>query len=398
MASTAAAQDRHIPLIEITTADGNDVVTREWHTATRVKVVMPDGTTSLDEHQTAVKAHGNSSFNKPKKPLTLRFDRDVSLLGMPPNRKWFLVSNFMDHSLLRNALALTIARQTSLGWTSDWRLVDVSENGKLQGCYLMGEEIHVGRQWVDADPDRGFLVELDAYAGDAAHFTTGRRQLPVNIRYPETPTAQQLAAIQNMFAQVEQELYNNGQPLDTLYGRWLDLDSFADYFIVQELCMNAESNGPRSVYMYLGRDGKLHAGPVWDFDLAFVNLDLDAGGDIRPARLRLPNVRHLTIDSLYNDRALWYGRLLQDNTFRRRLVERWTTLRPRFESLVDSLDQWTTAIAPSAVADQAIWGEKDPARFDNYTRFEESADNLRMVFIRRIELLGNLLETLNLKD
>lgn len=389
------AGDRNIPLIEITTADGTAVVTRDWHQNTALKVVMPNGSTVLEDHHVWVKAHGNSSFNKPKKPLTLKFDHDVSLLGMTPNRKWFLVSNFMDHSLLRNALALTIARQTALAWTSDWRMVDIVVNGTPQGCYLLGEEIHVGKQWVDIDPTTGFLVELDAYGSDGQHFTTDIRQLPVNIRYPETATDEQTAKLQEIFRQVESRLYAPGrQPLDSLYAHWLDIDTFVDYFIVQELCQNAECNGPRSTYMYVGRDGKLHAGPVWDFDLAFVNLGLDAGGDIRPARFHLPQVRNLTIDSLYNDRALWYGRLLQDTTFRQRLAQRWKTLEPRFRALTDSLDQWITTIAPSAVADQAMWGEKDPARFDNYTQFEPSADNLRMVFARRIELLGNIIEQL----
>lgn len=385
------AADRHIATIHITTANGQPIVSRQWQSHTRIEVVGADGYTLFTDPDVQVKAYGNSSYNKPKKPLTLKFAHEVSMLGMTPNRRWYLVTNFMDHSLLRNALALSVARQTSLEWTSDWRMVNVVENGQPRGCYLMAEEIHVGSQWVDAHPDKGFLVELDAYPDDGPRFTTDRRRLPVNLRHPANATDRQKGSIKARFDRIEAALYGAGAAtLDKLYAEDIDLDSFVDYFIVQEICQNAECNGPRSTYMYLARDGRLHAGPVWDFDLAFNDVGLDSLGDIRPARFRLDNVRPLTANSLYNDRALWYDRLTADPTFCRRLHERWALLRPRFAALTDSLTQWTVEIAPSAQADQLMWGSKDPARFDNHTAFEPAAENLRQVYLRRLDKLDGL--------
>lgn len=381
-----------LPTVRITTPDGAAIASRQWRRGATVRACGPGGSTGR-ERSAAVRAFGNSSFAKPKKPLALRFDTAVSLLGLAANERWFMVSNFMDHSLVRNALALTAAGMTSLAWTPGWRLVNVVENGRYVGVYTLGEEIRVGAGRVDTDSASGFLVELDSYPGDEARFTTPRRRLPVNVRHPKNPSATRLASIRDAFARAE----------DALYGHWgrdgglapacdslIDLASFVDCLIVYELCQNAEPNGPRSCYMHLGRDGRLVAGPVWDFDLAFVDVGLDSGGDIRPSRLSRPGVRPLTVDSLYNGGALWYGRMLADAGFRERLAERWAELRPSFASLVDSLDAWRPAVEPSAIADQRMWGGRDPARFDNTAGFAESFAALRSTLLRRMEALDKI--------
>lgn len=389
---TVYGQDipKGLPVVYITTSDSTSVVGREWRPKTLVRIYKADGAISYETNDAQVKAHGNSSFNKPKKPLTLKFNEPVSILGMTPNKKWFFVSNFMDHSLLRNSLALTAAHQTSMAWNSDWRLANVVENGKYIGCYLIGKEIHAGKKWVDTDLESGFLVELDNYPGDEYRFETKYRQFPVNVRYPKEPTKERIDSIKQVFDAIEDILYNGDASLEELYDKYINLDSYVDYYIVYELCMNAEPNGPRSCYMYLGKDGKLNAGPVWDFDLAFENMGLDAGGDIRPERFHLKDVRNLTVDSLYDSQALWYGALLKDTLFQNRLSERWQILRPRFVALADSLDSWKRAIEPSAIADQQMWGDKDPARFDNTGSFENSFANLRKTYLHRIEVLDNI--------
>lgn len=378
-----------LPAVSITTRDGSHVADRQWHAGTKVAISWADGRLSYSCEDAQVKAHGNSSFAKPKKPLTLKFVSPVSVLGMKENRKWFLVSNFMDHSLLRNSLALTAASLTGMAWTSSWRLVNVIENGRYIGVYLVGEEIHVGKDWVDSDPQSGFLVEMDAYPDEGPRFETRYRRLPCNVRYPSSPSEGRFDSIRRAFDDIEEVLYGNGGD-DNLLGRLeplADITTLIDYYIIYELCQNAEPNGPRSVYFYKARDGRLCAGPVWDFDLAFEDMGLDSGGDIRPARFHMSGVRALTTDSLYDSHALWYERLLADSAFRHRLSTRWQELRPRFMTLTDSLDGWRRALEPSALADQAMWGALDPARFDNQPSFESSFLNLRATLIRRIEAL-----------
>lgn len=382
----------NLPTIYITTVDSTAITSREiWKENTFLKIVMPDGSVSYQSGEAAIRARGHSTFHKPKKPFALKLKNAATLLGMEADKRWVLLANFMDHSLLRNSLAFAIARQTSLEWTPDCRLVDVVLNGKLQGCYLLCESIRVSKHRVNLDKKDGFLVEMDSYPSDEYCFETTRRHLPVNVKYPENPTEEQIQDVEACLRRVEDLLYGERTDLSILYRDYMDMDSFVDWWLVHELTQNAEPNGPRSCYMYKGKDGLLKVGPIWDFDLAFITVGLDAGGDLRPSRLKRTDVVLLTGDSIYNKNALWYGRLLQDSVFTNRIKERWKELEPKFLSLFEDFDDWQALIEPSALTDEQLWKGQDPARFDTFTDWKSSVANLREVYRYRINSLHKIL-------
>ena len=382
----------NLPTVYITTADRSAITSRNvWKENTSLRIVMPDGSVAYQSDEVAIRARGHSTFSKPKKPFALKLENEAPLLGMKADKRWVLLANFMDHSLLRNSLALAIARQTSLEWTPNGRLVDVVVNGKPQGCYLLCESIRVNKHRVNLDKRDGFLIEMDGYPGDEYRFETIRRHLPVNIKHPKNPTDEQIRDVEACLKQVEDLLYGGTKDLSILYRDYIDMDSFVDWWLVHELTQNAEPNGPRSCYMYKGKDGLLKAGPVWDFDLAFITVGLDAGGDLRPARLNRTDVVLLTGDSIYNKHALWYDRLLQDPVFTNRIKERWKELKPKFLSLIEGFDDWRTQIEPSALADEQLWQGQDPARFDTFTDWKSSVANLRKVYHYRINSLHKVL-------
>lgn len=184
-----------LPVLYITTPDGSAITSKEeWREGCRLRIVLPDGTTAYDSDKAALKGRGHSTFTKPKKPFAIKLDEKSGLLGMEKGKRWVLLANFMDHSLLRNKLAFSIARQTSLAWTPDSRFVDVVVNGKPQGCYLLCEQIRVNENRVNIDEKEGYLLEADAYLDEKNHFYTPRRHLPVNMKEPGD--AQQLPYIQ----------------------------------------------------------------------------------------------------------------------------------------------------------------------------------------------------------
>lgn len=382
----------NLPVIYITTADSSAITSRDyWKENTTIRIVMPDGGISYQSKTISIKARGHSTFNKPKKPYVLKLENKVSLLGMASGKEWILLANFMDHSLLRNSLAFAISKQTSLEWTPDSRLVDVVVNGELQGCYLLCESIHIKERWVNNDDKNSFLIEIDNYPSDKYRFETSYRHLPVNVIYPKTPADERMKEIGKYLNRIEEVLYEKSDDMGVLYRDLMDMDAFIDWWIVHELTQNAEPNGPRSCYMHKGEDGTLKAGPVWDFDLAFITVGLDDGGDIRPSRLNRTDVITLTGDSIYNRNALWYGRLLEDPMFESRLKERWADLEPKFLSLLDEFDNWQKLIEPSALADEKLWKGQDPARFDTFTDWKSSVRNLRKVYQYRINSLHRLL-------
>lgn len=271
--AVAAAANGNLPTIYIVTPGGVEITSREaWTPGASMEIVLPDGRKAFSSPNVEIRLRGHSTAGKPKKPYAIRLATAGSLLGMPAARRWQLLANFMDHSNMRNSLALAIARQTSPEWTPRSHMADLVVNGRPQGLYLLCEAItenprrlaHIGRN--------GFIAEADTYFDSPAKFRTPTRNLPINIHNPKHPTARQLSAIESFFADIEAALYRDpSADLTPVFSKYIDKTSFADWLIVHELSQNAEPNGPRSCFFHRNGRGKLQAGPVWDFDLAFDN-------------------------------------------------------------------------------------------------------------------------------
>lgn len=383
-----------IPTVFISVPAGKAIASRDvWTDSVAIRIAMPDSSVVYSTVSAQAKLRGHSSFSKPKKPYAVRLPEAASLLGMPKGRRWVLLANFMDHSSLRNQLALAIARATSLAWTPQSRMVDVVVDGQYQGLYTLAEQVRVGQKRVAADSVNGWFIEGSSYRDGEFTFSSSLRHLPFELKWPKHHSQERMLMAQNDINDVEELLYHRAATKKN-YRRLkkkINLTSMADWFIVHELAMNAEPNGPRSCYFYKPVDGRITAGPVWDFDLAFIPVDVDSGGDLRPTRRNFPNSRRLSVDGLYNAEALWFPRLLAYPEFRSLIGQRWQQLRPQFVALADSLDAWITMVRPSALRNDELWQGKDPARFDIHAAFPESSANLRLIYLQRIEALDELL-------
>ena len=139
----------------------------------------------------------------------------------------------------------------------------------------------------------------------------------------------------------------------------------------------------------------MHAGPVWDFDLAFNIVGIDAMKDIRPAEFSQCGVRELAPDSFYIAEALWYKEYLKSPKFVQLLKERWWVLRPQFESLTTFVDSLDGLIRKAAVDDQVKWNNMDGVRYDTCTTYPSAFENLRCVYEERIVKLDSLITSLS---
>lgn len=328
------------------------------------------GAEALEISATSVRGRGNSTWAKNKKPYKLRLAEPLSLLGMPAHREWALLANVMDHSHLRNHLALEIARRTSLGWTPRGNFVRVRLNGEDSGLYYLSELVGIAPSRLHPDYC-AVLLEFDTHRGGNVEATLPDGTHPKEWRAVARPRSLQL---------------------DTL--------SLVDWMIVNELAMNAEVHGPRSCFMHITPEGVLRAGPVWDYDLAFNALGVDAGGDLRPLRLKggKDGVRWLDADSLYCLDAGLVEKLSAEGfpmPSRDELLTlmrlRWRGLRDRFYQLESELDALAAAIRRDAEDDQRQWNSADPARFDPSDSFAVSLSRLKKTFDRRLAFMDKLL-------
>lgn len=234
-----------------------------------------------------IRGRGNSSWTFPKKPFRIKFDKKQKVLGGPAKaKKWTMINNYGDKTLMRNKLAFEISRRFEMPFTPACHFVDCIFNGEYQGCYQLCDQVEVKEGRVNVtemeptDTDGlaltgGYLLEIDAYADQEAPdewFTSGGAlRIPVTIKSPDPGVQAQYNFIRNRFTMLENAVMaSNYTDPDKGYRRLLDLDSFLKHFIINELAGNTDTYW--STYMSLERgESKFNVGPVWDFDLGFDN-------------------------------------------------------------------------------------------------------------------------------
>ena len=262
----------NLPTVVVNIADGEEVIEKEKNLISNVYIISEGGTNLLATGGTEIRGRGNASWDFPKKPYRLKFDEKQSPLGAPASaKKWTLLSNYGDKTLMRNMLAFEVSRRVGLGYTPFCHPVDLIINGEYRGCYQLCDQVEAAKGRVDAKD--GYLVEIDAYAYSEDVWFSSNRGTPVTIKHPDEDeiTQEQRKFINDYFNQMEAAVFASDytDPVEG-YRKHLDLDSFLKNFIVGEFGGNTDTYW--SVYMYKdASDGKLYTGPVWDYDLAFEN-------------------------------------------------------------------------------------------------------------------------------
>ena len=221
----------------------------------------------------SIRERGNYSRTFPKKPYRIKFDEKQRVLDAPDKaKKWTLINNYGDKTLMRNLLAFELSRRLGMPYTPYGRAVDVLLNGEYKGCYQLCDQIGVGKHRVnitEMTPDDtsgsaltgGYFFEVDAYAYEELSWFNSSGGNPVTIKSPDENeiTSEQFSYIRNHFNLME----NN-------WKAYIDLNTFLRHFLVGELSGNTDTYW--SVFMYKQRDDNtVYTGPVWDFDLAFDN-------------------------------------------------------------------------------------------------------------------------------
>ena len=265
-------QVTNLPTVTIHTLNGEIPYDKEHDIVSQLTIISDNGTKLLSEPG-ATKERGNASRDFPKKPWRIKFDKKQNVLDAPAKaKKWTLINNYGDKTLMRNLLAFELSHRMGMSYTPYGTAVDVLMNGEYKGCYQLCDQIDINKNRVpitemtpeDNDGDAltgGYLIEVDAYANKETSWFNSNKGNPVTIKSPDDNeiTSQQSQYIKNYFNTMEQQ-----------WSTYLDLNSFLRHFLVGELSGNTDTYW--SVYMYKERnDSKLYTGPVWDFDLAFNN-------------------------------------------------------------------------------------------------------------------------------
>lgn len=368
------------------------------------------------EGPAAIEIRGQSSQMFPKKSYAFEIrgvsgqDSSASLLGMPKEEDWILHAHYSDKTMIRNALTFYLGSSMELSWQPRFRYCTVYLNGQYQGIYLLMENIKRGKNRVDIsklkhddiseiDITGGYILKVDKTGGlsSSEYFVsypaiTYPNSRNYNFTYvypkPDSLVARQREYIRKYITDFENALNGNDfKTSESGYRKYIDVPSFIDFQIIQELTNNVD--GYRfSTYFYkkkITEGGLLYAGPLWDFDLCYGNVNY-SDINLSTSGWLYPNYGPTEGYPMH-----WWARLMGDQDYARRFVVRWNYLRNKSftnNNIMHFIDSITSYLGDEVDRNYQRWPILGKYVWPNYfvgTTYQQEIDYLKNWINARLE-------------
>lgn len=379
--------------------------------------VSIDGAGPLALETIAVR--GNTTATKPKKPYKMKFMVDTAVYGMPKEKTWVLLANYIDRTLIRTKIGLDVGRQmenigkstptTSAvdptkttkkygGWVPASVFAELFINDQYLGSYQVTESIKISGKRVDISSRNGQIIEFDPHwqdPGDDTPGFMGNHKQPYSFKDPDTwdsnpavddavcgdPNHDQsknvtnckFNAVKARILAFENVLYGQqrgADPTDTewyqklLWPKYLDFNSAVDYYIAREFVKDNDSDMYRSNFFSISNvfdaNAKFVMGPVWD---------MDRSAGIKPGsgntKVASPTgwwMRGVGTNANSTHKNHWFTMLVKDPDFIAAVKARWAVKVDVFKAIstadtadVDVVDADVALLGPAALSDRSVW-------------------------------------------
>lgn len=337
-----------LPVMKINTEGGAPIKSKEYYLNAHM-TLLEDVTTrapgDLLEANLQIKGRGNSTWSRwPKKPYRLKFYDKVSLLGEHQDRSWVLLANYADKSALRNHTALYLGKISNLDYTPSSHFVDLILNGRYDGTYELCEKIKISNHRV-AVGDDGFLLEVDGRApnnSDSCYFYVSHMTCPISIEEPDVVKNDANYNYARSYVTTADAVLHSATFTDpgTGWRAYFDMDSFVDWYLINEITHNPDATMIYSCFMHFKRGGKITMGPIWDFDLAFGNTDYWDRGPY----------------DFWIKKSDWINRMFKDPVFVARVKERYDYFYSRKNDIMREIDETAVYLKRSVQENEDRWG------------------------------------------
>ena len=348
-----------VPVIRITTENGAPVVDKKNYIKGTVVIEDPAGmywdTPRLELKMTkdGIRGRGNTTWDMPKKPYKMKFDSKVSIFGLGEDKEWVILANYADKTLLRNVVAMKLSEIVGMPWTPAMLPVEVYMNGSYLGCYTFSEHKKVSKHRVDLDivgesDNSGdavtgdYYMEIEQNQDETTCFYTQVCGIPMMFSEPEVPTAAQLQYVKEYFRQAETALRSsNFTDPDTGWQKYIDIETFAKAYLVNELTKNIDGNMRKSSFITKKKNDKFQMYHLWDYDLALGNcnyLDDEFGASDGPEGWFIKDytwARYSPLGYHYQ----WFTILTKDPAFCAKVKEIWNTHYDELKNIPGFIDQ-----------------------------------------------------------
>lgn len=342
------------------------------------------------------RGRGNSTWGMKKKPYRFKMKKKAAVCGLPKAKTFALIANYIDCSLMRNAVSLWVANYLQMPFANHCIPVRVYFNDILKGEYMLTEKIGTGSGSVNIDEYKGVLFELDSNYDEAFEFYfrwDGGKSLPVMVKDPDfteicdslgVTTAQYLQTWQSDFTQMAQAVTSGDTSADL--SQYIDLESAVNFFIVNNLAANHEMKHPKSFYIYKDSiaDGETyHFGPVWDFDWAYT---FDGYEGVSAS---IPMVASDGDCGGYS----FLKALFSNTGFRALYKQKWDEfISVGYPQLLKYMEEYANLIEPAAIENGQLW----PADYSVSWRRSESSLEFRKNFKALKTWIGQRIDYCNL--
>ena len=347
-------EELSLPVFIVNTQDGQPILDKENYVTCEVTVRNTDKEFCFEQAAAGIRGRGNTTWNLSKKPYKLKFDKKVDLFGNGKAKKWTLIANHADPSLIRNYMVYSLGAEESgllnnVMYTTKVEFVELFLNNEYLGVYLVCEQVEAGSTRVDIDEDIvdkdgninvnvGYLLESDnSYA--ASEGIENQDYFRINdkvyaIKSPDTEEDDYLEHKEEFVGFIKQkttEAINTIMLENTVENyeqvkRLVDINSFVDGYIIDELVDLADREYSSYYIFYDSADGKFYRGPIWDYDSSIGN-----------AAYHYPGGES---DKMHFEKEVdntWYYNLLKFDEFKQAVIDRLNELKENdnFENFVN---------------------------------------------------------------
>ncbi len=339
-----------------------------------------------------VSIRGNTSQGYDKKQYKVvltdeeYLNKDMQVLDIGEGHEWVLNGAFSDSTMMRNYIAYTLAGEISPN-TPDTKYVEVlikNDSGyEYQGLYLLMESIErssdrvdISRYSANSKNHATFIMKRDRFSEDGVFLDNYGKQNDltpgfIEILYPNNINNDDLQLLSDKISDFERALYSDDPEIFSQYKDFIDVQSFQDYFILNELFMNYDA-GFNSTYFHSDYSGEIIMGPIWDFDLAFNN-DRFIEGNFEATAFH---------------QAPWFDKLLQDPWFISGLVARYHELRENElsdERITNLIETTEAHLGTSIDREWDRWGYYYSANLYNAFEYEDQSTAEKTTYSEEVD-------------
>ena len=413
-----------LPVLYLDTEVETNQITRDNYVKGSLKIISEEyGNFSYEfkKEKEGIKGRGNSSWGMPKKGYNIKFDKKQVLFNLPESKKWCIVANYSDKSLLRNKFSSVIGTKIfNSEWNPTFINVDVVMNGEYQGNYTFCEKNTIGSGRIDIQDisdlgkskfsdingdgqkdlnDGGFVLEIDA-RHDADFWFDTTKGVPFTLKDPDEVSLEIQEHIKGIVQSAEDVLYSNiFSDSENGWRKYIDETSVIDWYLANEFAKNVDAPFYLSLYMtYSPSDTKLHLGPNWDFDIGFGNADYTNDGNTTSCEI--PDGWYIKIARIgtYEN---WIIRMFQDSTFVEKVKERWNNKKLElFYHLYTDINNLSENMKISAeynfikwqILGSYVW--PNAAGYENRTNYKSEVDYLLDWCNKRFQWLDTAINNL----